>query len=352
MVSDHGEELMDHGGFGHGRTLFEEVVRVPLLFHGAGIVAPNGRLGPFPLEDLAPSLAGLFALEQGSQGAEARPGHGQDRARAIRTGGPAASTAPPTPRLAHLDFVEGAALSLQQDQWKLVLGALPYRKELFDLESDPREERNLIGAPEAGAARERAAAEIATRFNRLSRAAVERVTTGDEEIARQLRALGYLGAAQKPVAERRFPPRLRPADGDPFGLRGWEPTAGLERCVERDGAPRNQELFGWDETERRANGRLALYFAAPAERAGQWTVAGRLAPALRATVAVTVQGRGVETEREIAGHFELAGETRPGGSGDPVVVALEFRAEGAADPLAASGARPLRIDRVCFVAAP
>lgn len=37
FVSDHGEELLDHGAFGHGSTLFEEVVRVPLV-----IRFPNG----------------------------------------------------------------------------------------------------------------------------------------------------------------------------------------------------------------------------------------------------------------------------------------------------------------------
>ena len=31
FVADHGEELMDHGGFGHGANLFEEVVRIPLV---------------------------------------------------------------------------------------------------------------------------------------------------------------------------------------------------------------------------------------------------------------------------------------------------------------------------------
>lgn len=31
-TSDHGEEFLEHGGIGHGLTLFEEVVHVPLLF--------------------------------------------------------------------------------------------------------------------------------------------------------------------------------------------------------------------------------------------------------------------------------------------------------------------------------
>lgn len=30
VTSDHGEELFDHGGFSHGHTLYEEVVRIPL----------------------------------------------------------------------------------------------------------------------------------------------------------------------------------------------------------------------------------------------------------------------------------------------------------------------------------
>ncbi len=37
FVADHGEELLDHGSFGHGAILFEEVARVPLV-----IRFPNG----------------------------------------------------------------------------------------------------------------------------------------------------------------------------------------------------------------------------------------------------------------------------------------------------------------------
>lgn len=37
FTADHGEELYDHGGFRHGPTLYEEVVRVPLLVRGEGV---------------------------------------------------------------------------------------------------------------------------------------------------------------------------------------------------------------------------------------------------------------------------------------------------------------------------
>src|SRR5207244_10762113 len=39
FVADHGEEFHEHGGFDHGRTLYQELVRVPLLVRlpsGAG----------------------------------------------------------------------------------------------------------------------------------------------------------------------------------------------------------------------------------------------------------------------------------------------------------------------------
>ncbi|QLG61093.1 sulfatase [Halorarum salinum] len=38
IVGDHGTELYDHGGFSHGPdTLYQEIIRVPLLFHGPGV---------------------------------------------------------------------------------------------------------------------------------------------------------------------------------------------------------------------------------------------------------------------------------------------------------------------------
>ena len=34
VTSDHGEEFLDHGAWGHERTLYEELVRVPMIVHG------------------------------------------------------------------------------------------------------------------------------------------------------------------------------------------------------------------------------------------------------------------------------------------------------------------------------
>jgi arylsulfatase A-like enzyme len=51
LTSDHGEELFDHGGFEHGHTVYDELLHVPLLVWGPGVVP--GRIGePVSLVDL------------------------------------------------------------------------------------------------------------------------------------------------------------------------------------------------------------------------------------------------------------------------------------------------------------
>jgi arylsulfatase A-like enzyme len=58
LTADHGEELQDHGGWTHGRTIYQEIVRVPLAFRLHGTVPGGRRLAaPVPLLDLAPTVA-------------------------------------------------------------------------------------------------------------------------------------------------------------------------------------------------------------------------------------------------------------------------------------------------------
>jgi arylsulfatase A-like enzyme len=62
FTADHGEEFHEHGHFGHGQALFEEGVRVPLIFVGPGIAA--GRVDEnVSLVDVAPTLLDLLGLQ-------------------------------------------------------------------------------------------------------------------------------------------------------------------------------------------------------------------------------------------------------------------------------------------------
>lgn len=41
LTSDHGEEFLEHGGFEHGHTLYQELLDIPLVMQGAGVVPGN-----------------------------------------------------------------------------------------------------------------------------------------------------------------------------------------------------------------------------------------------------------------------------------------------------------------------
>ena len=58
LVSDHGSELLEHGGIGHGHSLYEELIRVPLAIRAPGIAA--GKVSEqVSTVDIFPTLAGL-----------------------------------------------------------------------------------------------------------------------------------------------------------------------------------------------------------------------------------------------------------------------------------------------------
>jgi arylsulfatase len=56
LTADHGEELVDHGGWKHGQTLYEEQIHVPLIWRWDGHVPAGRRLaGTVRLLDVAPT---------------------------------------------------------------------------------------------------------------------------------------------------------------------------------------------------------------------------------------------------------------------------------------------------------
>lgn len=59
--ADHGEELGDHGRYGHAFSLYQEQLAVPLLLRGPG-VEPGTVSAPVSLIDLAPTVLDLLDL--------------------------------------------------------------------------------------------------------------------------------------------------------------------------------------------------------------------------------------------------------------------------------------------------
>lgn len=71
LTADHGEEFLDHGRLGHGKSLFAEQIRVPLLIAGGGRFKKGTRRTDLvSLIDIAPTLLELAgaAPPEGLQG--------------------------------------------------------------------------------------------------------------------------------------------------------------------------------------------------------------------------------------------------------------------------------------------
>jgi len=62
ITADHGEEFLDHGGLSHGRALYEESVRVPLILIAPGFEGGRRVMEPVSLVDIAPTLTDLLDL--------------------------------------------------------------------------------------------------------------------------------------------------------------------------------------------------------------------------------------------------------------------------------------------------
>ncbi len=244
VTADHGEEMGEHGRMSHGQTLYEEVVRVPLVIHAPHRVPGGRRLGTASLLDIVPTLADLLGMRaHGLDGVSLAGLLRRDR-----------SAPPPLadrrPFLLHLDFQDGTALALREGSKKLILSGHPYRKELFDLQGDQGEAHDLLERG-AGAELERLGSEMADLYNSGSRSASERASVSmTDGLVQKLAALGYISPSQAP-APRWIPRRIGLPDRFPDGRLGWERETAPRSCVDL-GAPDagHAVLAGWYDPEQ------------------------------------------------------------------------------------------------------
>jgi arylsulfatase A-like enzyme len=63
VMSDHGEEFFEHDGIGHRRTLYEEVVRIPLVLRLPGVLPTDTVVsGAVSLPDVLPTVLDVLGL--------------------------------------------------------------------------------------------------------------------------------------------------------------------------------------------------------------------------------------------------------------------------------------------------
>ncbi len=183
LTADHGEEFFEHGGWWHGTTLYDEQVGVPLVVKWpAGMVADSRPAGVARLLDVAPTILAATgtALPAEWQGVD------------LRRGIPAERTA-----FAEEDHEGNVLTAARRGRWKSIRAnpgnprGLP-EVELFDLEVDPGEDKNLADAEAARVA------ELDVGIEEITKeAASEAVESAgevkmDDATRDRLRALGYI----------------------------------------------------------------------------------------------------------------------------------------------------------------
>ena len=152
-TADHDEELFDHDGVLHGYTLYDELLRIPLVVSWPGVVTAARHDLPTDQLDLHATLASLA-------GVVAEPGDGRSLW-GVLTG--ASRRVAPRPRFAAASRAAGEMVCIVDGGWKLVLaprndrsGGMGYGRGrgwdaeyVFDLAVDPAERHNLAGEDRA-----------------------------------------------------------------------------------------------------------------------------------------------------------------------------------------------------------
>ncbi|MGH9441782.1 MAG: sulfatase [Thermoanaerobaculia bacterium] len=154
LATDHGEEFGDHGGFGHGRTMFEEMLRVPLVIRFPGGRWKGSEVSQgVSLVDLAPTILDVAQVDRSRVRFDGRN---------LAPPSAAAPGFPGRPLFAELHALRGPGLAeVQYDAlWTAKLKCIFNARgtdqfsrpaatwSVYDLESDPRERTPLSpGSP-------------------------------------------------------------------------------------------------------------------------------------------------------------------------------------------------------------
>jgi arylsulfatase A-like enzyme len=201
VLADHGELLGEHGEFGHGRSLYEPALRVPLLVRypprvppGVRVATPVSTVGvPATVLDLAEVATGA-PLQVGSLlpavagRAAGGPVIAEQYAADLLGGAGADGSGDPLVR-------RGARFRAYRAGSLKLVETVPGAPVLFDLAADPAERRNLARADGAMLARLRG--ELETVRQALGLPALDAPVGGpaapvlDPAARERLRALGY-----------------------------------------------------------------------------------------------------------------------------------------------------------------
>jgi len=181
ITADHGEEFFDHGRKGHQHTLYDEVVRVPMVFSWPGHLEPAVVADQVRTIDLMPTLLSVAGIRRQPkmQGRSLVP---------LLVG----ETLEPADALSEL-LVDGRSFrALRTLEWKWIDPGqgIP---AAFDLAQDPKERQPIMAEEQVrlGKVRLRNLARTCLEF-RQELGGVEPIEL-DDEMLKKLTDLGYMG---------------------------------------------------------------------------------------------------------------------------------------------------------------
>ena len=179
VVADHGEEFFDRGWLGHTRTLYEELLRVPLVIRTtAGAAIGRTVHEPVSLVALPPTLLELVGVDRdglpfqarsfaslvhGKPGWEPEPVYAETE---YWRHDPNAAPDPATGELVGTQLERRHAVI--RGRYKLIVDRNTRLPELYDLVADPREQNDLYAANPR----------VAEEMERLLEAQAERAAAG------------------------------------------------------------------------------------------------------------------------------------------------------------------------------
>ena len=183
-MSDHGEELLDHGLWGHGHSLYSEILHVPLILKLPGGRGAGERRGDTAGHvDILPTLLAAAGVRI--------PAEAQGRD--LLAGSTDAAGAVDAPVLSLLQL-DGAGMASVIEEGRQLIQWRPDhpagRLEMYDLRTDPHERRDLMGRDLLWAGFMSSRLRELRRTHQRAFAAPRGPWT--EELGKRLHALGYV----------------------------------------------------------------------------------------------------------------------------------------------------------------
>lgn len=144
VVSDHGHSMDEHGQRGHGQSLFQSEIHIPLIFWAPGLLPPSRSDVPVGLPDVVPTLLDLAGLP-------AIPDiDGHSLAGLLRGGDPPERSYVASALLRYIWKPDAPRqFAIVSNELGKIIRTSDEREFRYQIGTDPTEQRNLAGTDSA-----------------------------------------------------------------------------------------------------------------------------------------------------------------------------------------------------------